>query len=168
MFFAISTLFGLPAHALIVHAAVILVPLAAIVFAATCWRTEWRYIYGAPVAAAALVGAIFGWLAEQSGEPLEHKVRLAARAAGTEARFGEHPEQGETAFLWSAIFAVGVLAFLAVHHYRKRLNLPDWSGNAAYAIVLVPAAIALLTMIAAGHSGATLVWKDVGTFAVGK
>ncbi len=36
MFLEISTLFGLPAHALIVHAAVILVPLAAIAFAATC------------------------------------------------------------------------------------------------------------------------------------
>jgi hypothetical protein len=28
--------------------------------------------------------------------------------------------------------------------------------------------VALLTMVQAGHSGATLVWKDVGSYAAGK
>jgi hypothetical protein len=37
-----------------------------------------------------------------------------------------------------------------------------------YALALVPAALALITMIVAGHSGAELVWKDLGTFQAGR
>ncbi|MCC7363741.1 MAG: hypothetical protein IT303_05180 [Dehalococcoidia bacterium] len=169
MFLEISSMFGLPAHALVVHAAVVLVPLAVVGFAATSWRRSWRYVYGIPVAALAVAGAVFAWLAEESGEPLEHDVRDAARGAGlSRPRFGDHPDQGEAAFLAAAVFALGVLAFLAVHHFGRRWKLPPWTGTAAYAVVLVPGALALLTMVAAGHSGAELVWKDVGSFAAGR
>lgn len=168
MFLEISTIFGLPAHPLIVHAAVVLVPLAAIAFAATCWRRSWRGVLGIPIAALAVSGALAAWLATQSGDPLEHSVKEAARAAGTTARFGEHPEQGDAAFIWATIFAVGAVAFVALHLGRRKVDLPAWADKAAFAVVLVPAAIAVFTMIAAGHSGAELVWKDVGSFAAGR
>jgi hypothetical protein len=35
-------------------------------------------------------------------------------------------------------------------------------------VALIPAALALITMAIAGHSGAELVWKDVGSFAAGR
>ena len=163
-----ESLLGLPAHPLLVHAAVILVPLAVIALAATGWNTAWRKEYGFAVALLAVVGAVFAFLAKQSGEPLEESVENAARGAGVRARFGEHPEQGDTAFVFALVFALAAIAVWAVTRYGTRWNLPKWAPLAAYAIALLPAGLALATMFIAGHSGAELVWKDVGSFAAGK
>jgi hypothetical protein len=38
---------------------------------------------------------------------------------------------------------------------------------ASYVAALLPALLAILSMIAAGHSAAQLVWRDVGSFAAG-
>jgi hypothetical protein len=52
----------------------------------------------------------------------------------------------------------------AINRYREKYHLPDWAPSASYAIALIPALLALLTMIQAGHSGAQLVWNDLGPF----
>lgn len=168
MFLEISTLAGLPAHALLVHAAVILVPLAALALVATGWKASWRKAYSLPIAILAVAGAVFAFLAKESGEPLEDAVKRAASAAGESARFGEHPEQGDTAFVFALLFALTAVAVWAVDRYQVRFSLPKWSGIAAYVVALIPAAVALTTMVIAGHSGAALVWKDVGSFAAGR
>lgn len=168
MFLAISSAFGLPAHPLVVHAAVVLVPVAAVGFAATAWRPAWRRSYGIPVLTLAFAGALFAFLADQSGGPLEHNVRDAARAAGTRARFGDHPEQGQAAYLWAVFFLVAVGVVFVADRWGERLRLPKWAPGGLYAVALLPALVAVLTMVAAGHSGAQLVWKDVGSFAAGR
>lgn len=168
MFLEISTLAGLPAHALLVHAAVILVPLAALALVTTGWKASWRKAYSLPIAIIAVAGAVCAFLAKESGEPLEDSVKRAARAAGEQVRFGEHPEQGDTAFVFALVFALITVAFWAADRYQEKFSLPKRSGVIAYAVVLIPAALALITMVIAGHSGAALVWKDVGSFAAGR
>jgi len=103
VFLEISTLAGLPAHALLVHAAVVLVPLAAIALAAMCWRPAWRKAYSLPVALLAVAGAVAAYLARLSGEPIQDAVKRAAQSEGVRARFGEHPEQGDTAFVFAVL-----------------------------------------------------------------
>ncbi len=169
MFLVFETIAGLPAHALLVHAAVILVPLAAIALAALCWNAAWRKHYSLPVAIVAVAGAVFAFLAKQSGGPLETSVRNAASAAGAaRPRFGEHPEQGDTAFVFAMLLGIAAVGVWLVERYRERFGLPTWSPTAVYAVALIPAVLALVTMIVAGHSGAQLVWKDVGSFAAGR
>lgn len=168
MFLEINSIMGLPAHALLVHAAVILVPLAAIALAVTGWKASWRKHYSLPVAILAVTGAVFAFLAKQSGEPLEHTVRDAARAAGANARFGEHPEQGDTAFFFALLFAIAAVGFWAVDRYHEKLSWPKQSGLIAYGVALIPGVLALITIAIAGHSGAKLVWKDVGSFAAAR
>lgn len=168
VFLEISNLAGLPAHALLVHAAVVLVPLAATALAVTCWRSEWRKAYSLPVGLLALAGAVAAFLAKESGEPLEEAVKRAAQGEGVRARFGEHPEQGDTAFVFAVLLAVVAIGLWAVDRYGERFNLPRWAPMATYGVAVVPAALALVTMIVAGHSGAQLVWKDVGSFAAGR
>lgn len=161
-----DTLAGLPAHALLVHAAVVLVPLAVIAFAALCWKVEWRGRYLLPVTILAVVGGASAFLAKQSGEPLQSSVR---RAAGQRVSFGEHPENGDTAFVMAGLFMVAVVAYWALLRWGvKKWDLPKWTPIAGYGVVLVPAVLALVTMIIAGHSGAALVWKDLGTFQAAK
>jgi hypothetical protein len=157
-------LFGLPAHALMVHAAVVLVPLAVGIFVVTGWKEAWRARYALSAAVIAVGGAAFAFLAKQSGDPLKHSIRRAAEQAGVTANFGEHPEQGDTAFVFAALFALATIAVWAINRYREKYHVPDWAPSASYAIALIPALLALLTMIQAGHSGAQLVWNDLGPF----
>lgn len=159
---------GLPAHPLLVHAAVVLVPLAAIALLATGWRRSWRQSFLLPVLGLALAGAVAAILAASSGEPLEHSVREAAKAAGENARFGEHPEEGEAAEIWSVAFAASVLAYAAVAQWWRSLSLPSWAPRAAYAGAGLLGVAATGFIVAAGHSGAQLVWKDVGSYAAGR
>lgn len=164
----LDKLAGLPAHAVLVHAAVVLVPLAALALAALCWRAALRKHYSLPVALLSVAGAVSAFLAKSSGEPLEERVEDAASAAGIRARFGDHPEQGDTAFIFAALLALASITLWAVQRYGDRWSLPRRSAVVVYVVALVPAALAVVTMVIAGHSGAELVWDDVGTFAAGR
>ncbi len=164
----IESLFGLPAHPLIVHAAVVLVPGAVLALLATGWRPSWRRQFAIPVLLIALAGAFAAILAAGTGEPLEDAVKDAARAAGSDARFGDHPEQGESARLWSVLFAVAVIAYTSVALSWPRKKLPAWAPLASYGLAGVIGIAATVMMLVAGHSGAKLVWEDVGSFAAGR
>ena len=164
----IDSILGLPAHALLVHAAVILVPLAALALAAMCWKPSWRRNYSLPVALLAIAGAVIAFLAKSSGEPLEDAVKDAAREAGAQARFGDHPGQGDTAFIFALVFALAATAVWAADRFGVEWKLPKWAPTATYGVALLVGALAVTTMFIAGHSGAELVWKDVGTFTAGK
>ncbi|MEO9256061.1 MAG: DUF2231 domain-containing protein [Tepidiformaceae bacterium] len=164
--FALSTLFGLPAHALLVHGAVVLVPLAALALITTGWKQSWRRAYSFPSALLAVGGMAFAFLAQQTGEPLKHAIRDAA--VGQQVNFGEHPDQGNTAFLFAIALGLTAVGFWAVDRYGERWNLPKWTALASYGVVVVVAMAATTAMVIAGHSGAILVWRDVGTLAHGQ
>lgn len=160
----LDKIFGLPAHPLLVHGAVVLVPLTALALIATGWRDAWRRAYYLPLTLLAVGGAVAAFLAKQSGEPLEESIRRAGK------HVGDHPEQGDTAFV-SAVLLAGALVLLYAwqtwgESIRERLNLSGRfrlgavSDNAVLWAASLPVAVfAVYAMIAAGHSGATLVWK---------
>ena len=160
-----STIFGLPAHALIVHVAVVLVPMAALALIAVGWRTAWRQQYAFAIAVIASAGAVAAFLAASTGGTLKRSIETAARAGGTQAHFADHLGQGNNAEFVAIIFAVTALSFWGIERWHTRFGLPAWLPGAAYAAAIIPAAAAIITMVLAGHSGATLVWKDLGTFA---
>ncbi|MGE0572167.1 MAG: hypothetical protein AB7P25_13825, partial [Dehalococcoidia bacterium] len=63
-------IFGIPAHPFFVHVPVVLIPVAALGFALTGWRREWRRWFIVPLLALTLAGAVFSVLAANSGEDL--------------------------------------------------------------------------------------------------
>jgi hypothetical protein len=153
---------GLPAHPLIVHGAVVLVPLAAIAFIATGWREAWRKAYLLPITLIGLAGGIFAFLAKESGESLSESLRQAGK------RVGEHPEQGDTAFLFAMLLAMVFVAVYVGNRYGPQLReragislprLPVSYETATYVAAVPFAVLAVVTMVIAGHSGAQLVWK---------
>lgn len=163
--FLISSIAGLPAHPLVVHGAVILVPLAVLALVATGWKESWQKQYGLPVMLLAVAGAVFAWLADSSGEPLEHALRDAAAAAG-EARptFGEHPEEGERAMTLAMAFGGLAIVYWAAVTTSLRERLPTWAPRAAYAAASIAGIGALFAIVAAGHSGASLAWKETADY----
>ena len=163
-----SELLGLPAHPLIVHFAVVLVPLAVGGFLGTGWRPRWRRRFGGAVAAIAVAGAIAAVLAAQSGKALEGPVRRAAAAGGAEAHYGRHPQFGTYAEVGALAFAAAVTAVWLCDEWRQRWSSRRLAASCGYLLGAAFGLVALATMVAAGHSGAALVWRDVGSFPAGR
>ena len=166
-----STVLGLPAHVLLVHAAVIFVPVAAALFIGIGWRKAWRQRYGFILAGMAVVGFGSAFFAQQTGGVLRRSIRSAAEAAGaSRVDFGSHPQEGNAAMLSAFLFAVATIAVVLIDRRQRiardggKSPLPGWAPSAAYAVASVPALLAIVTMVAAGHSGATLVWHSLGNY----
>ena len=155
---------GLPTHPLIVHFVVILLPLAAIAFIGTGWKAEWRRQYSLAVALLAIGALVAAFIATETGDMLKDRIRDAARAAGTRADFGDHPDDGELARNVAILFALVAAGFWAVVQWGEQLKLPSWAPMALYAIGSIVGVVAIITVISAGHSGSALVWKDLGNF----
>lgn len=165
----IDELAGLPLHVLVVHLAVTLVPFAAVSLIATGWNADWRRKYALPIALLAIAGAVAAFVAAQSGESLHHTLRQSAAAGGQRASLGEHPEQGDNAEVAAFLFAVAASVFFWLEQRGDRIpvvgpELMRWRPAATYVVASGLAVIALVLMVIAGHSGAALVWKDVGNF----
>lgn len=124
----VSSVFGVPLHPLVVHAAVVLVPLSAVAMIVLCWKSDWRRRYGLPIALLAIGGAVAALLAAQTGSDLEATIRQAASAAGTRARFGDHPEQGDTAKVFAVFFAMAAAGLWVLETWRERLRLQAWTA----------------------------------------
>ncbi len=165
--FGVKTVLGLPVHVLVVHFAVVLVPIAAIALIIMVWRGEWRRSYSLPVAVLAVIGAVAAFLAAQSGGSLRRSLRETARAAGTRADFHGHPGYGNQAEVAAVLLAVAAIGIWAYERWGERLPLGRWA-NAGYAMSCVLGVLAIGTMVLAGHTGASLVWKDLGNFVAAK
>lgn len=160
----IETFFGLPAHPLMVHLPVVLIPLAGIIAIVFAFRPAWLDRYGWGLVVLSGIGALGGVLAAGSGESLsdmQHKAETAARE--------DHFELGEIARNLGLVFFLVVLAVVLVRHLARRRAATEgiWSkanttaAGVVFALALVlSAAAATITISAAGHQGAKLVWQD--------
>jgi len=113
----IDELFGLPAHPLLVHIPVVLIPLALLAALLALWPAVRR---PALIAAAglAVVGAAGAVLAVGAGEKLQDQVRESERVE-------EHAEQGEQVELPAIAFgvvALGAAIALEVAHRSSPLR----------------------------------------------
>ncbi|MFZ2441786.1 MAG: DUF2231 domain-containing protein, partial [Ilumatobacteraceae bacterium] len=95
----LEKLFGLPAHPLLVHIPVVLVPLAAIIAIVFAFKPAWLDRFGWGLVALSGVGALGAILAAGSGEGLEGLQNQAETAARE-----DHFELGETARTVAIIF----------------------------------------------------------------
>lgn len=142
---------GLPLHPLVVHAVVVLVPVAAIgAIVMAIWPRISRRV-GSVFVLASAVGAGAAFVAKASGEAFT-EVRGEPKA---------HAELGETLPLIALALFVAMLVFWlfdrGIPGNRPR---PVWMR--LFAVVLVGIAIvAIAWTIRTGHSGAEAVWGAV-------
>lgn len=126
-------LFGLPAHPLVVHAAVVLLPLAAVATLVSAAVSRLRPYY-APVALAVAVAATIAvGLAQTSGEELEDQVDETELVE-------DHTEQGESVLPWAVAVTVVAAAVTAVPMLGRRLaTRPARAVTAALVVVALVA-----------------------------
>jgi uncharacterized membrane protein len=162
----LDKIFGLPAHPLLVHLPVIMVPLAAVVAVALVIRPTWLARFGWVLVGLTGVGMIGAILAAGSGEALQERVRE------TEV-LERHMELGETARLVAVLFFLVAVVVVGAHMWSVRKgDSPDKvstlvrkrSVATALAVVLVATgAGAFYTMADAGHQGARATWDEVAS-----
>jgi uncharacterized membrane protein len=151
----VEELFGLPAHPLLVHAAVVLLPLAALLTLVCAVLPRARRHYARVALALALVATLAVGLAQGSGEALEERVDETPLVE-------EHTGQGERVLPWALAVVVAAGGVLAVPTLRRRRPaLPAKAvTTAVVAVALVAAAGATWSVVVVGHSGAKATWED--------
>jgi hypothetical protein len=151
---------GLPLHPLVVHAAVVLIPLSAALAVALGVASRWRWLTRWPAAAVAVVSVGLAFLATTSGKSLEES------RPGLGALVRQHRERGDLLAELTIVLAVVVVV--------AALLLPGPSGlssgrgavarRVAYADRVLPvllvlvAVVVLVQVVLTGESGARAVW----------
>jgi hypothetical protein len=163
------TIFGLPAHPLLVHAVVVLLPLAAAGAAALAVVPRWRQRYAWPLLGVTLLGVGSVPLAQWAGDQL-----YARLASLNNPLIRHHADLGNDLLPFALGFGVVVVALLVAGRLadRERAAAAEdsavpktWRRISVVVAVLVIAAgtAATVQTVRIGHSGSTAVWDGVGT-----
>ncbi|MEU4802914.1 DUF2231 domain-containing protein [Actinosynnema sp. NPDC023587] len=164
----LATIFGLPAHPLLVHAVVVLLPLSAVAAAALAVVPRWRQRYAWPLLGTTLLGVGSVLPAQQAGERLHERM-----AALGNPLIERHAELGNDLLPFALGFGVLVVALVVAGRLadRERTAAADgpavprtWRRISVVVAVLVIAAGAAVTVqtVRIGHSGSSAVWDGVG------
>jgi hypothetical protein len=161
-FAALDSLFGLPAHPLVVHAAVVLIPLSAIgVCVIAFWPAARRRI-GWIVLGLAFVAMFSGWLAKESGEGLEETVKETKAVE-------EHVEMGDSGAIAGGLVFLGAAGVMAVDVLERRRASQSGAAEGAGSTKVLGVVVGVVAVLFAvggaarivqiGHSGAKATWE---------
>ncbi|AIY17014.1 hypothetical protein GUY44_17045 [Pimelobacter simplex] len=142
---------GVPLHPLVVHAAVVLTPLAglaAVGYAVPAWRDRLRW----PLVVLAVVAAAAVWVAYLSGENL--RTDRFAGVTGTLAdRIADHETWAKRLRIGASVFAVLAVAAAWLHTrsgpVRSVLTL----------LVVAGGLVTLVLVVLTGDAGAQATWR---------
>jgi hypothetical protein len=118
----LDTFFGLPTHALVVHAVVVLLPLTATGAVLIALVPRWRAPYGWLVLGGAVVSMILVPVATHSGQALYDRLSrgFGPRQAREAALMEHHRQLGHQLWPWVLVLLVGVAAVMVLHRMASR------------------------------------------------
>ena len=148
---------GLPVHALVLHAAVVFVPLLALGAIVYALVSRWRTKIDWAVVLLAVLAPITALVTMLSGNEL-HQRLLSQGLKGRGAEIiDEHMGFGTLTF-WLSL-ALGVVALIAVFATRRQPgSLPGVADLGLRVVMVALAAITGYYVYKTGDSGATAVW----------
>jgi hypothetical protein len=150
-----DTFRGLPVHALVVHAVVVLVPLGALGVIAIAVVPKWRQRFGLAVLAITTAGLVAVPIATRSG--LQLKARLHASGI-TAKQIQHHENMGKLVIFPTA--ALWILAAVLVLLDRRGRSGRSGRPVMVIAVLAVLAAGAATAQVAiTGELGSTAVWS---------
>ncbi len=151
----INNIFGLPAHPIFVHAAVVLLPLAALGSILVAAKPGWRKYYAPLVMAIAIAAVGSVGLAQGSGEKLEDRI--------VETKLVEaHTDAGESVLPWAfavALVATATASLPLVQRRLPKISPRNLTLGLVFASVVVGAG-STWVVASVGHSGAKATWED--------
>lgn len=147
------TLFGLPTHILLIHAAVVALPVACLATIAIAARAPWRRRFGLPVAGFAVLMVPLTWATELAGYQLfNHATFLQAAAA-------HHRALGRTLVWFVAVMAVTAVLLVIADRVGFADHHAVMVGIAGLAIAA--SAVCAVRVVQVGDSGSRANWSGV-------
>jgi len=148
-----ETVFGLPTHPIVVHATVVLLPLAALVVLLHAFWPAARRRLGVVTPLLAGVALVLVPLATESGESLEDMV-------GENDLVERHAELADGMLPWAiGLFVVAVGLWLLDR--RRGAPGPRWLPIVASVLAVVAVAGTVQQVVRVGHAGAQATWDGV-------
>lgn len=150
-----------PTHVLLVHAAVVFVPLLAlggILYAAV---PGLRARIGWVVGLLAVVGPLSALLSMLSGRTLEAALIARNYPPAILDQVADHRVYGERTFWFSFGLGLAAAALVFVTQGRRRPHLPTVARLGLAGLVVLLGAITAVQVFLAGDSGAKAVWRGV-------
>ncbi|HEY8473102.1 MAG TPA: DUF2231 domain-containing protein [Natronosporangium sp.] len=145
---------GLPLHPLVVHAAVVFVPLLVLVALGYALVPRWRAKLGWLAVGLAVIAPLSALVARQSGNALADRLY----AGNVQGDLANHQDYGSIT-MWVSI-ALGVLTLLLVW-LRRSASVPSWLTIAVTVLVVVAAGTAVTYVFLAGDLGSRIHWEPV-------
>jgi uncharacterized membrane protein len=151
----LTTISGLPAHVLLVHALVVLAPLTALLeILCALWPAARRRLIWLVLALAATTAALTpitanagGWLYEQERH---HRDILNI-----------HADRGSVMIYFSVALLVVAVVLALVHRREVRAAAPQLVVSVVVAVVAIVVGVAaIVQVVRIGDSGARSVWAD--------
>lgn len=158
--FALDNIAGIPAHPLVVHIPVVLIPLGFLLTVVAIWkRFRTQLLIAAAVATG--LGGIGALLAGNTGEGLQR-----AREGADRQLVREHTQAGSQAQGGAGVFAAVVIITAAEDVLRRKgllakVKVPKWAPSVLLAASVATGAVGTFMVYDAGHTGAKSVWNGV-------
>lgn len=147
----LDTVFGLPTHVLVVHATVVLLPLASTMAVVLVLRRSVIHRWGWATVAVTAAGTVAAWLSRGSGE------QFASRVGSPQP----HVDYGDALPIHASLLLVVVLAYwLLARGVPGNRPLPWWV-KVLGVVVLAGAIAVVVSTVVTGHSGAEAAWGAV-------
>ena len=147
--------FGLPTHILLIHAAVVGIPLACLVVIVVAARPSWRRKFGLWAAILAVLVTGLTYLTQLAGTALFNHASYLQQLKSVQ----QHRSMGQT-----LVYFVGAMAVLMI-----AVVVADRAGYAEHhsvmvtitAITIAASAVCLVRVVQVGDSGARAVWGGI-------
>jgi uncharacterized membrane protein len=148
---------GLPVHVLVIHFAVVFVPLLALGAIVYAVVPRWRPRIGWAVFALAIIGPICTFVSKESGEKLYNRlVAQGLKGRGKEI-LDDHMGFGGRTFWFTLALGI-VTLIMVVLTLRKSGSLPRVAEMGLAVIMVALAVISGYYVFRTGDSGAHVVW----------
>ncbi|NRQ51075.1 DUF2231 domain-containing protein [Aeromicrobium stalagmiti] len=146
--------YGLPLHPLIVHATVVIIPLAALTVLLSALWPRFRNWAGPLPAGLSIVGLILVPLSTSTGETLEKHVERSALLE-------KHTHLADGLLPWMIGLTVVAVVGYGLHWRAKHGNSAVKALMVGVAVLSVVAVVGTSVQVARiGHSGAKAAWAD--------
>lgn len=146
-------LFGTPAHPLLVHIPIVLLPLLAVMAIVMAVKPSWRSRLVLPLFAATLIVAAVTMWATEAGEQLKEALQPSLGSS-----IDRHAELGDQTSVLAWIFSAGAALMVVMDRWFKRLTRSEVALAWAVALIGVVTAV---WVIRTGHEGARITWIGV-------
>jgi hypothetical protein len=153
---------GLPLHPLTVHAAVVFVPLLALVAVTYALVARWQARLAWAAVALSVIAPVSTVVAVLSGDAFQQRRQLPLEGDAYAELLADHRLYGQVT-MWTTL-VLGAATLVLVWWKRLAGAAPTWMRVALTVVVVAAGVVALVAVVLTGDSGARHVWEQLWGF----